>query len=913
MALSRITEAVASFTDLTIGDDLTLTDDLLMASDANIIKFGADADVTLTHVHNTGLLLNSTSVIQFNDASQNIGAPNATTLDINATDEIELNATLVDVNANLDVSGTIVSGGTLTATTSIGIGSAVLTEAELEFLDGITAGTAAASKALILDGSTNITGIGTIGSGAITSSSTIQGTTITATTAFVPDASDGAALGTSSLEFSDLFLADASTIQFGADQDTTLTHVADTGILLNSSRKIQFGDSATFIQQSADGVMRIDGEATINLNASSNVDVSNDIRLRSDASVISFGADSDVTLTHVADTGILLNSTMAIQFNDASQFINAPSATVLDINATDEIELNATLVDVNANLDVSGTYTGGGLLTTGGNIVIPDAGNIGSASDTDAIAIASNGAVTLTQALSGTSADFDGGVTIDNITIDGTEIDLSSGNLTVDVAGAILLDADVGNVQIHDAGTEIGRFANSSSDFVIKSAISDKDMIFKGNDGGSEITALTLDMSAAGDATFNQDIYVRNIYGASDGNTGIQWEGSDVLTFHTGGAENIKLTSGAVIFNEDSADMDFRVEGNGNTHALFVQGGSDFVGIGNSSPNDFGSLAADLVIGTTSGEHGLTIATGTSNSGRIQFADNTSSPFRGAVEYSHSSDDMIFYTAGSERMRIKDDGNVLINKNNTNSSVGGILLQDGQSHFTRGGGQVVLFNRQGGDGAIVGFASADSTEGTVSISGTTTSYNAFSASHWSRLTDNSKPTILKGTVIETIDEMCDWYQVTFTVPATDDTPEHSPKISVSLKDGQKVGDKITYNHDGVDYEATIIKEADNKHTKCKISDTADSKRVYGVFADWDNDDDTVNDMYVTAVGTHVVRVHSSATVSAGDLLTSNGDGTAKVQDDDIIRSKTIGKVLTNIKQETYSDGSYTVPCALYCG
>ena len=87
MALSRITEAVASFTDLTIGDDLTLTDDFLMASDASIIKFGADADVTLTHVHNTGLLLNSTSVIQFNDSSQNIGAPNATTLDINATDE----------------------------------------------------------------------------------------------------------------------------------------------------------------------------------------------------------------------------------------------------------------------------------------------------------------------------------------------------------------------------------------------------------------------------------------------------------------------------------------------------------------------------------------------------------------------------------------------------------------------------------------------------------------------------------------------------------------------------------------------------------------------------------------------------------------------------------------------------------
>ena len=111
----------------------------------------------------------------------------------------------------------------------------------------------------------------------------------------------------------------------------------------------------------------------------------------------------------------------------------------------------------------------------------------------------------------------------------------------------------------------------------------------------------------------------------------------------------------------------------------------------------------------------------------------------------------------------------------------------------------------------------------------------------------------------------------------------------------------------------IIKEDDDKHTKCKISDTADSNSVYGVFCAWDSDDDTVNDMKVASLGTHVVRVNSSSTVSKGDLLVSNGDGTAKVQDDDIIRSKTIGKVLTNLKQETFSDGSYTVPCALYCG
>ena len=100
---------------------------------------------------------------------------------------------------------------------------------------------------------------------------------------------------------------------------------------------------------------------------------------------------------------------------------------------------------------------------------------------------------------------------------------------------------------------------------------------------------------------------------------------------------------------------------------------------------------------------------------------------------------------------------------------------------------------------------------------------------------------------------------------------------------------------------------------CKISDTADCTNVYGVFMSWDNDDDSVNDMYVNAVGTSLVRIHKDQTVSKGDLLTSNGDGTAKKQSDDIIRSKTLGKVLSNKKQETYDDGSYTVPCALYCG
>ena len=129
----------------------------LFLADGATIQFGDDQEVALTHVADTGLKLNAAMQLQFNDASQYINAPNATTLDINATDEIELNATLVDVNANLDVSGTITSGGVITGT-AFTAGSAVLTEAELETLDGITAGTVIASKAIITDGNIDIAG-----------------------------------------------------------------------------------------------------------------------------------------------------------------------------------------------------------------------------------------------------------------------------------------------------------------------------------------------------------------------------------------------------------------------------------------------------------------------------------------------------------------------------------------------------------------------------------------------------------------------------------------------------------------------------------------------------------------------------------------------------------------------------------
>ena len=126
---------------------------------------------------------------------------------------------------------------------------------------------------------------------------------------------------------------------------------------------------------------------------------------------------------------------------------------------------------------------------------------------------------TFSGAVSAASVDADGGVTVDNITIDGQEIDVSSGDLTLDVAGDIILDADGGEIIIKDGGTENNRFIIGGNDAILKSSISDGDMIFKGNDGGSEITALTLDMSAAGDATFNNSLfapeYIKSTVGKS--------------------------------------------------------------------------------------------------------------------------------------------------------------------------------------------------------------------------------------------------------------------------------------------------------------------------------------------------------------------------------------------------------------
>ncbi len=281
----------------------------------------------------------------------------------------------------------------------------------------------------------------------------------------------------------DLILgSDSAVLKFGADSDTTLTHTDGTGLTLNSTNKLTFGDAASFVQQSSNGVLRIDGEATIDLNASTAVTVSNDLKLDSDSAVLGFGADNDITLTHAADTGLTLNGTFA------ATSVTANSGVVVDNITIDGTEIDLSSGDL--TLDVAGDII---LDADGANVTVKDGG-------TTTLDIVSNGTT----------------------------------DVTLDAPGDIILDADGGNVTIKDGGTSILDIANSSTDVELTVSTADKNFAIKGTDGSSAITALDIDMALAGKATFSGDVVV----------TGDLTVSGDDITMGTNTAGNLLIADG---------------------------------------------------------------------------------------------------------------------------------------------------------------------------------------------------------------------------------------------------------------------------------------------------------------------------------------------------------------------------------
>jgi hypothetical protein len=217
-------------------------------------------------------------------------------------------------------------------------------------------------------------------------------------------------------------------------------------------------------------------------------------------------------------------------------------------------------------------------------------------------------------------------------------------------------------------------------------------------------------------------------------------------------------------------------------------------------------------------------------------------------------------TSYSAPMTLDASGNLLVATTNSapatqNTDTGAVISNTGRIFVTTDAHHDL--NRQS-DGEIIRFRSAASQEGSISVSGSTVSYNGFSGRHES---SGIPTTTARGTVVSTIDEL----DVYFSGP----------------KEGQTRAD----------------------HAKVEVSNSAGDACVYGVVDDF-TDDGSVN---VVSVG--IASVLVTGACSKGDLLESNGDGTAKVQADDIIRSKTIGKVTIGDS----NTGVKLVSCVMYCG
>jgi len=277
-------------------------------------------------------------------------------------------------------------------------------------------------------------------------------------------------------------------------------------------------------------------------------------------------------------------------------------------------------------------------------------------------------------------------------------------------------------------------------------------------------------------------------------------------------------------------------------------------------------LSARTPSGTiTLGESGETFALGsgaTVDSGFTPDAISISaSASSGVLEIDASDNFKIGTTLGSSSLI------------NSSTETGHIVTIGGVGVF--GAAATTLYvNRITTDGVLINFYQDGTSEGFISVSGSTVSYNGGHLSRWSQLVNGEKDeSIVKGTVMTNLDAMCEW-----------------------------------------SHEATEDKEAyteDNEQlNRMAISSVEGDPNVAGVFVNWDNDDDKFNDMNIAMTGDMIIRIAQGTIVERGDLLMSAGDGTAKKQDDDIVRSKTVAKVTSNHVVCTYDDGSYCVPCVL---
>ena len=392
------------------------------------------------------------------------------------------------------------------------------------------------------------------------------------------------------------------------------------------------------------------------------------------------------------------------------------------------------------------------------------------------------------------------GVVVDNFTLDGTTLALSSGNMALDSAGHILLDADSGEIAFQDSGTTFLEIANSSSNAIIRPTVQDKDILFNGNDGGAAITALTLDMSAAGAATFNStvsgtiatfsgDVNARNFTGVDDGNTYINFPGSDIIKFHTAGlsrfqlaadgsssflAPNMNITADdarLLIEEADGTNMvwlgDLTGAGVGGCF-LYNHGGTAVVQLRSDSASTIGhgltvggtvhasqtyaaptnGISADTVgifskNNTANGNANVSVLSRSSGEARLYLGDETDEN-KWAITSKSYGGGLCFESAGTTRMTIDTAGTIQsqygtstgysqtsgyggMNYQNDNGSTGGALILT--TNADRGWSNMYLnkFNwASGKDVRSIQFTVNGGVVGTIGTTSTATAYNTSS-------------------------------------------------------------------------------------------------------------------------------------------------------------------------------------------
>ncbi len=277
-------------------------------------------------------------------------------------------------------------------------------------------------------------------------------------------------------------------------------------MVTNGSGVLTFTD----VSSAADDISA--GDAAINLTTSAG-NITIDAQ-GGDTDIIFKGTDSSSDITaltlDMSDAGTAVFN-HDIRIADDGQIGSASDADAIVINSSGVVTMNQIPV-FSAGINVSGGSIAG-TLSTAAQANITSLGTLtaltvddvaingkvvtmtGSTSDTATITVGTNGTLDIV-----TTDDAAAAANI-QITADGTA-ELAGTTVTLDSSGDITLDADGADIHFADGGTTFGTFTNSSSDFVIDAAVQDKDIIFKGDDNASAITALTLDMSDGGNAIF---------------------------------------------------------------------------------------------------------------------------------------------------------------------------------------------------------------------------------------------------------------------------------------------------------------------------------------------------------------------------------------------------------------------------